>query len=229
MKYYEIQIMVQLKKDIMSNNCLEVISKNINYSLLKYENFHNSHKIKGYVFNSFYPVESDKVYKKSNNYFFTIRMIDSVYNIIGDVFSVGYETDDFKVMFINSKYKKFKRITSIQTLTPTLIRKDAKTCWIKQNNSIIDLKNRLNINMSRKRDYFLNGDGNDYDFIESIIIKNKKPIKVPYKNFNYLCNKFEIIVKQDDISQQMAFLALSMGLGHGNSFSGFGFCINKED
>lgn len=50
------------------------------------------------------------------------------------------------------------------------------------------------------------------DFIKSIKQTNNKPIKIPYKNINILGYKFEIEVKDDPISQNLAYLILSVGL-----------------
>lgn len=63
----------------------------------------------------------------------------------------------------------------------------------------------------------------DIDFIKEIRQTNNKPIKIPYKNIYLLGNKFEITVKDDPISQNLAYLALSIGLLEKNA-EGFGFC-----
>ena len=66
----------------------------------------------------------------------------------------------------------------------------------------------------------------DVDFIKSIKKTNRNPIKIPYKNINMLGNKFEIEVKEDPMSQNLAYLALSVGILEKNSL-GFGFCMAK--
>lgn len=50
------------------------------------------------------------------------------------------------------------------------------------------------------------------DFIKSIKQINNKTIKIPYKSINILGYKFEIEVKDDPISQNLAYLILSVGL-----------------
>ena len=59
--------------------------------------------------------------------------------------------------------------------------------------------------------------------VKNVKKTNLKPIKIPYKNINLLGNKFEIEVKEDPISQNLAYLALSIGLLEKNAL-GFGFC-----
>ena len=61
------------------------------------------------------------------------------------------------------------------------------------------------------------------DFIENIKKINRKPVKIPYKNINILGNKFEVQIKEDPMSQNLAYLILSTGILEKNS-QGFGFC-----
>ncbi|APU86937.1 CRISPR associated Cas6 family protein (plasmid) [Clostridium botulinum] len=54
-------------------------------------------------------------------------------------------------------------------------------------------------------------------------ITNNKTIYIPYKKGLLLGNKLKIQVKEDDISQTLATVALGAGIGEKNSI-GMGFC-----
>ena len=57
---------------------------------------------------------------------------------------------------------------------------------------------------------------------------NRKPVKIPYKNINILGNKFEVQIKEDPMSQNLAYLILSVGLLEKNTL-GLGFCIARQE
>ena len=87
------------------------------------------------------------------------------------------------------------------------------------------VKERILANAQKKYNQLYN-EKIDMDFIKSIKQTNNKPIKIPYKNINILGYKFEIEVKDDPISQNLAYLILSVGLLEKNA-EGFGFCKAK--
>ena len=84
------------------------------------------------------------------------------------------------------------------------------------------VKKRMLDNIQKKYNNIFDTDIKE-DFIKNVKQTNLKPIKIPYKNINLLGNKFEIEVKEDPISQNLAYLALSIGLLEKNAL-GFGFC-----
>ena len=85
------------------------------------------------------------------------------------------------------------------------------------------VKNRILANIQKKYKNIYNTQV-DIDFIKAIKKINRQPIKIPYKNINMLGNKFEIEVKDDPMSQSLAYLAISVGILEKNSI-GFGFCM----
>lgn len=226
MKYIEIEMMVRLKRDITMEQTYNVIANNISYALLKSNSdLHIQSGFKGYVFNGFYPIETDKVYKKGNNYILKVRVLENIFQKHFKNLLRKYESNDFQVLLYNETLKGLRKIEKLYTLTPVLIRIDAKHNWIK-NNDMLLLQERLNNNLIKKFEYFY-GKKIEGDFIQSIKILNKTPFKIPYKNIHYLANKFEIIINQDKISQELAFIAMATGLGEGNSYLGLGFCNAK--
>ena len=105
-------------------------------------------------------------------------------------------------------------------MTPTIITTEKGDFDIKENLDFV--KKRILANTQKKyRNIF--GNSIDTDFIKEIRKINIKPIKIPYKNINMLGNKFEIFIKEDQMSQDLAFLILSIGCLEKNSI-GFGFC-----
>lgn len=66
----------------------------------------------------------------------------------------------------------------------------------------------------------------DHDMIETIEVKNIKPIASKYKESKLIGNKFEIVVKEDELSQLMAYIAMSTGILEKNSL-GYGYCLTK--
>jgi CRISPR-associated endoribonuclease Cas6 len=72
---------------------------------------------KQFVFNNFYPVESDKIYKKNKIYWITLRSIDpNIKDILLNVYS-----DDFEVVNHNIKKLHTQRINRLYTITPVVI------------------------------------------------------------------------------------------------------------
>jgi len=224
MKYVEIEIMVRLKKDIHFLESNEMLAININTALCKNNSeLHFKKGFKGYVFNNLFPLEKNKIYKNGNNYFFKLRVIDNLYQNFNN-FMKNYSSNDFEVVLYRESIKNIRRINKLYSLTPVLIRLDKKKNWTKEE-GIGLLKQRLISNMSKKFEQFYNKKI-DVDFIESIQLTNNKPIKIKYKNFHYLTNKVQITVNMDKQSQELAFLALSTGLGEGNSYLGLGYCVD---
>jgi len=223
MKYVEIEIMVRLKRDIHFLESSEMLAININTALCKNNSkLHFQDGFKGYVFDNLFPLESSKIYKNGNNYFFKLRTIESLYENFNR-FMRNYSSSDFEVILCRESIKSIRRIDALYSLTPVLVRLDEKKNWTKEE-GIELLKQRLNSNIDKKFEQFY-GKKVGADFIESISITNKKPIKVRYKNFHYLTNKIQITVNVDEQSQKLAFLALSIGLGEGNSYLGLGYCV----
>ena len=79
LKVYELDIVCFLLKDIEFEDSLNKIGNLIDKSLFKiegYENLHDENRYKNYVFNSFYPVERDRIYKAGKIYIFKLRTLD---------------------------------------------------------------------------------------------------------------------------------------------------------
>ena len=226
MQYYNLKLSVILKKDIRAEEAYEKLSNLISYAMLQDNNLkllHEENKYKNYVFCNLYPVEKDSIYKCNNVYYFDIRGIDlKMLMKLKQVLNVA-ENENFKVIQASFETSMQRKITKLITLTPVIITTEIGDYDIKYDLDFV--KNRLVANIQKKYKSIYNTEA-DVDFIKEIIKTNKKPMKIPYKNIHMLGNKFEIMVKEDPISQNLAYLMLSVGCGEKNSL-GFGFCMAR--
>lgn len=226
MKYYNLKIIVIVKENLKSLETYEKISNLIAQSMLKdklLKQIHEENIYKNYVFCNLYPVEKDTIYKKGNIYSFDLRGIEfekiiKIKQVIQDL-----ENDYFKVIQVNFQTYTKSNIKKLITLTPAIITTPKGDYDIKENMELV--KDRMLANIQKKYKNIYNTSVN-VDFIKSIKKTNSKPIKIPYKNINMLGNKFEIEVNEDPMSQDLAYLALSIGILEKNS-QGFGFCMAR--
>ena len=226
MQYYNIKVAVLLKNDTQSFENYEKISKLISASMLKdqtLKQLHEENRYKNYVFCNLYPIEKDGIYKAGNIYTFQIRTIDFKLGLKIKQVLNNFQNEEFKVIVSDLESSTQRKISTLATLTPAIITSDKGDYLI--NNDMQLVKERILANAQKKYNQLYN-EKIDMDFIKSIKQTNNKPIKIPYKNINILGYKFEIEVKDDPISQNLAYLILSVGLLEKNA-EGFGFCKAK--
>lgn len=226
MQYYNIKVAVLLKNDTQAFENYEKISKLISASMLKdqtLKQLHEENKYKNYVFCNLYPIEKDGVYKAGSIYTFQIRTIDFKLGLKIKQVLNNFQNEEFKVIVSDIETSTQRKISTLATLTPAIITSDKGDYLI--NNDMQLVKERILANAQKKYNQLYN-EKIDMDFIKSIKQTNNKPIKIPYKNINILGYKFEIEVKDDPISQNLAYLILSVGLLEKNA-EGFGFCKAK--
>lgn len=226
MQYYNIKVAVLLKNDTQEFENYEKISKLISASMLKdqtLKQLHEEKKYKNYVFCNLYPIEKDGVYKAGNIYTFQIRTIDFKLGLKIKQVLNNFQNEEFKVIVSDLESSTQRKINTLATLTPAIITSDKGDYLINDDMNLV--KERILANAQKKYNQLYN-EKIDMDFIKSIKQTNNKPIKIPYKNINILGYKFEIEVKDDPISQNLAYLILSVGLLEKNA-EGFGFCKAK--
>lgn len=226
MKFVELTVTVMLNKDIYFADCGYVIGKNINKAMLLDESLKELHpkkEYKNYVFNHFYPLEKDKIYKKDRLYIFKIRGLD--YNFIDKIAEVlpFLKSYDFKIIDVEKREIKKTNIKNLYTVIPTIVTIDNKP-WL-QGDDIELFKQRLEANLEKKYKVFYNEDINIVgNFIETIEFKNKVVMYFNYKGVKLLGNKINIKIYDNEEAQKGAFLAMATGLGEKNSIVGAGFC-----
>ena len=226
MQYYNIKVAVLLKNDTQAFENYEKISKLISASMLKdqtLKQLHEENIYKNYVFCNLYPIEKDGVYKAGNIYTFQIRTIDFKLGLKIKQVLNNFQNEEFKVIVSDLESSTQRKISTLATLTPAIITSDKGDYLINDDMNLV--KERILANAQKKYNQLYN-EKIDMDFIKSIKQTNNKPIKIPYKNINILGYKFEIEVKDDPISQNLAYLILSVGLLEKNA-EGFGFCKAK--
>lgn len=223
MKVYEMKIKVYLKKDLKIDEVQYELYKLISSYLSRDEKMlklHNSKGYKPYCYDWLYPIEKN-IYKKGNNYNFRIRSIDEE---LINYFLNGFEdfiNDTFKNLTLEIREIRKEFIDKLYTLTPVVIKNDTGY-WV-DNLSLEQYEKRLNDNIQKKYIYF-NKDKiiECKKFYKSIIKLNDNPISVKYKNIKLLGDKMEMVVNEDTISQELAYLSLGVTFSEMNS-SGFGF------
>ncbi|WP_251862247.1 CRISPR-associated endoribonuclease Cas6 [Clostridium sp. Marseille-Q2269] len=228
MRFIELTITVMLKKHINFQDCGYIIGKNINKSMLldkDLKEIHPKRQYKHYVFNSFYPIERDKFYKKDRLYIFRIRSLSDEFINKIDTCLCNLKSDDFNVISTSKKYIEKIHIKELYTQTPLIITIDDKP-WLQIDGDVDLFKSRIEDNLEKKYKDFFNGDidikGN---FIKSVEFKNRKPMHYNYKNgIKLLANKVSIQIEDNEEAQKVAFLARAVGLGEKNSAMGAGFC-----
>lgn len=222
MVYYNLKVVVMLKRDILHLETYQKISDFIAYAMLQDDvtkNLHETNCYKMYNFCSLYPLEKDGIYKCGNMYSFDVKFVDL--NLVMKIkqFLTVITNSCFKVVIADIKVYRYKKITKLISLTPCII--TTKKGDYKVDDDIELIKNRI-ISGVEKKYQLIYKEKMKADFIQDIIKTNRTPIKIPYKNIHFLGNKFEIIVKDDELSQKFAHISLATGILEKNS-QGFRF------
>lgn len=217
MVYYDLKVAVILKEDIKYENTYEVISNFIASAMLfdeKTKELHEENRFKLYNFCSFYPFEKDGMYQKGKMYSFDIKFVDITFAIKMKQFLSMAKSKFLQVAMTDIKTYEYKKINKLITLTPciiTTLKGDYKI-----NNDMELVRKRIMDGIDKKYELIYHEKVTG-DFIQEIVKTNRCDIKLPYKNIFFLGNKFEIIVKEDELSQKLAYIALSTGVLEKNS------------
>ncbi|MDR1461122.1 MAG: CRISPR-associated endoribonuclease Cas6 [Campylobacteraceae bacterium] len=235
MKAFELICVAYLKNDIGFRNSFEIIAKYINYSihLAGLDEIHESKDYKFYTFGSFYPTEQDKIYKKSKIYKFTIRTLNkTLANALNSSLKDNTNNKHFTIVEISSREVSQFFISELYSVSPVIVSVDNGRFWtIKESGNVEQLKELLHNNAKKKYKNFFNKEIDiQQNFIQLIEIKNKVPQNIIItkndKEVQFFGNKLRIIPNEDDISQKLAFIAFSCGIGEKNSYGG-GFVLAK--
>ena len=221
---FEIKLKLYLLKDIALNNLQEKICSFIDNGLAKNDELlklHQQNKFKNYCFDSLFPIEKDKVYKKNKIYTLTIRTID---NYLAEFFysKLVNEYDDFikglttEIRIIPKKY-----IEKIYSITPAILK--CENGYWKNNISFGDYERRLKENLIKKYNSFMQTKiDEDFPLYTSIEFKNNIPIASEYKNIKVLGDKLILHISEDELSQQIAYMTIGTGIFEMNA-RGYGF------
>jgi len=236
MNYFELTCTAYIKKELSFESSFEKISKYVSFCLNSsgYEELHSKSGFKHYVISGFYSKEKllDGVYKAGATLQLSIRSLDEkMIDSLAISLRENINNPDFLIISATKRNIKQFFVTELYSATPVVISKDSRFWTMQENGDLMQLKKQLQDNLEKKyRDFYGEQLENSGDFVQLIEIKNRVPqnIKI-YKNgkkITFFGNKFRIVPNEDEISQKLAFIALSCGLGEKNSFCG-GFCLAR--
>lgn len=191
----------------------------VNEELLQ---MHEENGFKPYCFDFLYKIEPDKIYKKDRIYTLTIRTLDRK---LAEHFSevcVNHYTQEFKGLVAEIRIIPHKRIESLYSLTPVILKDEKKGYW-RKHMSLEGFEKRLKVNLIKKWNYFT-GEKIDEDFQLYTLLEflNDKPISVNYKKIKLLGDKIRLQIADNEVAQKLSYMALGTGLLENNS-RGSGF------
>ena len=215
---FECRIRVRLNCDIMYPKIPEKITYFIDSILAKdYLDYHVSKEYKNYVHDMLWPIEGDGVYKQGKIYAFRIRSISQE---MAEYFMehLSYQqTKEFTGVSTDIKILPKKLLEKIYSITPIVIKNPEFGYW-RGHMTVPEFEERLKINLIKKYRFFTGNElGDDFEFCNLMEFKNKKPIKLPYKNICLLGDKICFHVAPNPKAQMLAQLALGVGIGEGGS------------
>ncbi|WP_373899712.1 CRISPR-associated endoribonuclease Cas6 [Haloimpatiens sp. FM7315] len=224
MKVYEMNLKVYLLKDISAKDALEKISKLIDKTLTKEENFlgvHTTNRFKNYTFNSFFQLEKSKIYKEGTIYTVKVRTIDDKLQEYLRDNLVNEYTDSIKVLTLETKIIPKRPIEKIYSITPVIVKTDSG--YWKGNLSLDEYEKRIKENIIKKYNQLFNTKiDENFEMFNMIRFDNKKPISCKYKNIHLLGDKITLKVADNEMAQKLAYLSLGTGLLEINA-RGYGF------
>lgn len=220
MKVYELNIKTYLFKNLDKTQVNEELSKFIIECLCEDQEFLKYHKSKDYKFythDSLIPIKD--YYEKDNLYNFRIRTIDeNLLKYLKNNFS-KYFNDTFQNLKLDIKEIKKIPIKTLYTLQPVVMKND-DGYWAK-NNDLKFFEERLKINLIKKYENFT-GKSLNKDFYNNIEFTKDFPVKMKFKDINFLTDKIKLNINFDKDSQDLAYFSLGVGLLENNAY-GFGF------
>lgn len=241
MQYFELTCKVYIKNDLHYKESFHAISKYVNFSLAQdpyYEPLVKNKSFKPYCFGAFYPIKKSKTYKRGSYHQFTLRSIDEMLiDVLSYQMCENTNNNDFQVTETRKRIKDQFFVTELYSATPVIVSSDTNekghpVYWTMQMDGDMNkLQSHLHHKLIDKYNNFYHEDIDpDHNFIDEIELKNRVPqnihVQKQDKGHTFFGNKFKIVPKEDETSQKLAFLALSVGLGEKEGFGG-GFCLWK--
>lgn len=224
MQVYQIRLKIYMLQDVSLNLIQTKLAAFIDKGFATDEallQFHEENKFKNYCFDLPYPIERKKVYKSGNIYTVTIRTIDEKLARYFYEVCVNNFTKEIKGLTAEIKIIPKKIIECLYTLTPVILKDDAG--YWRTNMKREELEERLKVNLIKKwNDFEQEKLEENFPLYTMIEFLNDAPIGMQYKNVKLLGDKLRIQIADDEISQNMAYLALGTGLGEMNA-RGAGF------
>lgn len=220
--YFEVTAIVTLKQDIPFTKAYEVLSNFINKSMLKDEHLfemHENKKIKPYGIGNLLPAEKDKTYHAGQVYSFEIRTFSCKLAARFREAIRNTEDEYFKIVDVGLRNIYIGHIDKLTCLTPCVVVKSDSRYWTSEKDSLKDLFNLVGANLLKKYNMLTNSNFTTcpemFEGFKLISIDHSIPI--PYKNTHFLGNKFELVISNTPMAQDLAKCAVVLGLGTKNS------------
>ena len=182
---------------------------------------HSQNKYKYYVYDSLYPIEKDKIYKKDHIYTLTIRTLDTTLAKYFSEYVVNTYTDKIKGLTAQVRMIPKKHIDVLYTLTPAILKCDSG--YWKDEMTVEQYEERLKVNLIKKWNEF-QGEKieENFELFTGVEFLSKCPIASEYKGIKLLGDKIRIHVADNEKAQKLAYMALGTGVLEMNS-RGYGF------
>jgi CRISPR-associated endoribonuclease Cas6 len=212
-----IKVKVYLLRDLNYLAALHEIADFIASALCcdeKYNEMHHSKMYKPYVASSLAPVSADGIYAKDKIYTFTVRCLDPKLAEYLLTKLKDTNTDVFKGLTAECWEVKKKIITRLYSLNPVVIKLDKGGYW-KGQISADSYEKIIFTNLIKKYNWFnaVKIDEN-FQIWTNFKLTNNKPIAIPYKNnISLLGDKLELDIDTNSMAQEIAHMALAVGLG----------------
>lgn len=224
LKVYQMSVHVVALKPVEFVRLRTVIAAFLDSALRKdteWSEFHERHGAKNYVFNSVRRPKDDLNLHPLQMYSFLIRTVNP--DLLSYFLAVlpTHRTNEFQGITVEVTPCQFEMVDSLYSVTPVVLYREGG--YWQTHMSVMDFKSSLErrIVMAYQQLY----DATipvDYSFCSGVELLNDHPIAMKYKNVTFLCDRVSIQVKPDKVSQQLAHLAMGIGLGDKTS-RGFGF------
>ena len=210
---WKLELKVYLLKNINQKDCLTKITYFIDSVLKideKFLKYHNKRIPKGYVFNSFYPLEKEE-YLAGKVYTVQIRTVnEELKDFLMKNLHNNY-TKEIKGLTISEREIEYRYIDRLFSVTPIIL-KTENGYW-RGNMDVDNFLDRLKINLIKKYNQFYEEKLDETENIfEKIEFRNDVPIKCSYKNINLLGDKVILTIAKNPTAQKLAFLSLGAGL-----------------
>ena len=243
MKYFELICTAYIKRDINFKDSFEVISKYISSSMAQnpeLKELHDKERVyKHYAFGNFYPIEKEKVYKKGNSYQFRLRSPNEFFiDKLSQTLRQNIDNPNFLTVEVTKRTVKQFFISELYSVMPVIVTSGNRLFWtIKRDGDIMKLQRLLHDNLEKKYfDFYGEKLESSQNFIQLLEIKNHKDQRIwtsktnkekKRVSFHFIGNKFRIVPNEDEVSQKLAFMALSLWNWERKTSFGGGFCIAK--
>lgn len=225
LKVMQIRIRMYVLQNIPAEKINAQIAAFLDHELVKdvyFAEFHQKNQYKMYCFDSFWPVEQDKVYKKDKIYTLTVRTIDPELARYFAGQAVNGYTDAMKALTAEVKVIPQNPIELLYSLNPVIIK--CQSGYWRDSLSAEQYEERLKVNLLKKwRQFYGEKLPEDFEMFTGIEFLNKVPVKVEYKNIHLLGDKLRLHVAENETAQALAQVAIGTGLAEMNS-RGQGFC-----